>query len=90
MTGTALAEVTAAVAGYARRLHRAAGECHHVASPLGAWLLLALCGPASSGAARAELAEVLGLDVEHATATASRLLLAPHPLVAAALERRTS
>ena len=84
MTGTALAEVTAAVAGYARRLHRAAGECHHVASPLGAWLLLALCGPASSGAARAELAEVLGLDVEQAAAAAGRLLAAPHPLVAAA------
>jgi hypothetical protein len=81
---TALADVTAAVAGYARRLHEAAGECHHVASPLGAWLLLALCGPASSGAARAELAEVLGLDVEQAAAMASRLLLAPHPLVAAA------
>ena len=81
---TALADVTAAVAGYARRLHRAAGECHHVASPLGAWLLLALCGPASSGAPRAGLAEVLGLDVEQAAAVASRLLLAPHPLVAAA------
>jgi hypothetical protein len=35
-------------------------------------------------AARAELAEVLGLDVEHAASVASRLLLVPHPLVAAA------
>lgn len=82
--GTAVTDMTAAVASYARRLHRAAGECHHVASPLGAWLLLALCGPASSGAARAELAEVLGLDVEQAAAAASSLLSAPHPLVAAA------
>ena len=81
---TALTDVTAAVAGYARRLHQAAGECHHVASPLGAWLLLALCGPASSGAARTELGEVLGLDVEQAAAAAGRLLSAPHPLVAAA------
>jgi hypothetical protein len=84
---TALSDMTAAVASYARRLHRAAGECHHVASPLGAWLLLALCGPASSGAARAELAElaeVLGLDVEQAAAAASGLLSVPHPLVAAA------
>jgi hypothetical protein len=84
MTTALTADVTAAVAGYARRLHQAAGECHHVASPLGAWLLLALCGPASSGTARAELAEVLGLDVEQAAAVASRLLSAPHPLVAAA------
>ena len=81
---TALTDVTAAVAGYARRLHQAVGECHHVASPLGAWLLLALCGPASSGAARAELGEVLGLDVQQAAAVAGRLLSAPHPLVAAA------
>ena len=80
---TASTDVTSAVAGYARRLHQAVGECHHVASPLGAWLLLALCGPASSGAARTGLAEVLGLDVEQAAA-AGRLLSAPHPLVAAA------
>lgn len=73
-----------AVARYAQRLHEAAGERHHVASPLGAWLVLALCGPASSGAARAELAEVLGLDVDQAAAAASGLLSAPHPLVAAA------
>jgi hypothetical protein len=81
---TSMVGVTAAVAGYGRRLHQAAGDCHHVASPLGAWLLLAVCGPASSGAARAELAEVLGLDVEQAAAVASRLLSKPHPLVAAA------
>jgi hypothetical protein len=82
--GTALTDVTAAVASYAQRLHRVAGERHHVASPLGAWLLLALCGPPSRGAARAELAEVLSMDVEQAAAVASRLLSAPHPLVAAA------
>jgi hypothetical protein len=80
----ALADMTMAVARYAGRLHRAAGEHHHVASPLGAWLLLALCGPASSGAARAELAEVLGCDVDQAAAAAGALLAAPHPLVAAA------
>jgi hypothetical protein len=76
--------VAVAVARYAQRLHRAAGERHHVASPLGAWLLLALCGPASSGAARAELAQVLGCDVEQAAAAAGALLSVPHPLVAAA------
>ncbi len=82
--GTGFAEVRAALAGYAQRLHRAAGERHHVAAPLGAWLLLAWCGPASSGAARAELAEVLGLDVEQAADVAGRLLSAPHPHLAAA------
>src|SRR6266487_4741073 len=43
----ALTDTAAAVARYAGWLHRVAGEDHHVASPLGAWLLLALCGPAS-------------------------------------------
>jgi len=79
----ALADVTVAVARYAGRLHRAAGDSHHVASPLGAWMLLALCGPASSGAARAELAQVLGCDVDQAAAVAGALLSAPPPLVAA-------
>ena len=80
----ALADMTAAVARYAGRLHLAAGERHHVASPLGAWLLLALCGPASSGRTRAELAEGVGCDVDQAAAVAGGLLSAPHPLVAAA------
>jgi len=40
----AVTDTAAAVARYAGRLHRVAGEGHHVASPLGAWLLLALCG----------------------------------------------
>jgi hypothetical protein len=79
-----LADAMPAVARYAGRFHLVAGERHHIASPLGAWLLLALCGPASSGTARAELSEVLGCDVEQAAALAARLLSAPHPLVAAA------
>ncbi|OON27831.1 hypothetical protein BSA16_30170 [Micromonospora sp. Rc5] len=36
----------APLARYAARLHGAAGDRHHVASPLGAWLLLALCASA--------------------------------------------
>ena len=48
----------APLARYAERLHRAAGDTHHVASPLGAWLLLALTGPTATGDARAALAEV--------------------------------
>ena len=42
------------LARYARRLHAAFGEQHHVASPLGAWLLLALAaGPASASSSHA-------------------------------------
>jgi hypothetical protein len=78
------ADLAALVARYAGRLHAAAGEGHHVASPLGAWLLLALCGPASTGETRAQLTEVLGCDVDMAAAAAAVLLSAPHPLVAAA------
>ncbi|WP_433495899.1 hypothetical protein ACQP26_13725 [Micromonospora sp. CA-248089] len=74
----------APLARYAERLHRAAGDTHHVASPLGAWLLLALTGPAATGDARAALAEALGADPDDAAAEARALLAAPHPMVAAA------
>lgn len=77
-------DLAAPIAGYARRLHAAIGAVHHVASPLGAWLLLALAGPASSGENRATLTEVLGCDVEQAATAAADLLSSPHPLVAAA------
>jgi hypothetical protein len=76
----------AAVAGYAGRLHAAAGSGHHVASPLGAWLLLALCAPATRNGAPPDpaLAEVLGCDVDVAARLAAGLLGRPHPQVAAA------
>jgi hypothetical protein len=73
-----------AVARYAARVHAAAGQRHHVASPLGAWLLLALAGPASSGSDRDALTDVLGCDVAAAAAEATSLLADPHPLVAGA------
>jgi hypothetical protein len=76
--------LTRALAAYARRLHAAFGPEHHVGSPLGAWLLLALCGPAAGGGERAELTEVLGCDIETAARLADQLLSSPHPLVAAA------
>lgn len=76
--------VAGCVARYASRLHAAAGERHHVASPLGAWLLLALAAPASTGADRDTLASVLGCDVDTAARAAAELLADPHPLVAAA------
>jgi hypothetical protein len=84
VTTAAAADLAAPLAGYARRFHAAAGDAHHVASPLGAWLLLALCGPASSGQTRSELAAVLGCEIEAAAAAAAALLAEPHPLVAAA------
>ncbi len=77
-------DVAACVSGYAGRLQAAIGTDHHVASPLGAWLLLALAGPASSGAVRAALTEVLGCDVEEAARAAAGLLSQPHPAVASA------
>jgi hypothetical protein len=76
--------VAACVSGYAARLHAAIGARHHVASPLGAWLLLALTGPASSGADRAALTETLGCDVDVAARAAADLLAVPHPFVASA------
>jgi hypothetical protein len=76
--------VAGAVARYGARVHAVAGQRHHVASPLGAWLLLALAGPASSGPDREALTEVLGCDVESAASAAAELLGNPHPLVAGA------
>ncbi len=55
-----------------------------MASPLGAWLVLALAGQASQGADRAALIDVLGCDVDAAARAAGELLADPHPLVAAA------
>jgi hypothetical protein len=90
---TAVSELSRALTGYADRVHRVAGGdgdkpgqdwSHHVVSPLGAWMLLALCGPASGGADRDELATVLGMDVDAASATAATLLDTAHPAVLAA------
>jgi hypothetical protein len=77
-------DITAPVARYARLLHALAGPRHHVASPLGAWLLLALCAPASQGKTRGSLNEVLGCDSAAAAEFAAGLLASPHPLVPAA------
>jgi hypothetical protein len=77
-------DVVTPLARYARRFHAIAGARHHVASPLGAWLLLALCGPASDGQTREFLTATLGCDVLDAAELAAGLLASPHPLVAAA------
>ncbi len=76
--------VAECVSRYARRLHAVIGTGHHVASPLGAWLLLALAAPASTGPERVTLTEVLGCDINEAERAAADLLANPHPLVASA------
>ncbi len=71
--------------GYAARLHGQAGTAHHVASPLGAWLLLALAAPAATGADSERLAGLLDCDPERAARIAAALLEHPHPLVGCAV-----
>jgi hypothetical protein len=71
------------IAGYAARMHREVSG-HHVLSPLGAWLLLALVGPGTHGTQREGLEAVLGTDVEGAAKLAGALLQEPHPAVSAA------
>jgi hypothetical protein len=78
------ADVVAPVAHYARRFHAVAGSRHHVGSPLGAWLLLALCAPPSEGKNREILNGVLGCDPADAAGLAAGLLASPDPQVPAA------
>ncbi|MGH7705057.1 MAG: hypothetical protein ACRENY_04240 [Candidatus Dormibacteria bacterium] len=74
------------LARYSRLLHAAAGDGHHVVSPLGAWMVVAMCGGlgATDAVARSDLAGVLGADPMAAADFAATLLARPHPLVAAA------
>ena len=41
--------IVSALARYARSFHQVAGDGHHVASPLGAWLLLAVASHTGEG-----------------------------------------
>jgi hypothetical protein len=94
MTGSPLTGspglVADCVTGYSARLQAVIGAGHHVASPLAAWLLLALAAPASSGTDRARLTEVLGCDADTAARAAADLLAQPHPVVASAAALWTS
>ena len=76
--------IQAPLARYAARFHSLAGDRHHVASPLGAWLLAALCAPAAAGKTADDLAGALGVDLATARATAAALLDDPHPAVLSA------
>jgi hypothetical protein len=84
MTTATASSVRDAVAAYAVGFHRALGEGHHIASPFGAWLVLALAAPAAQGETAERLAEVLGMPVEDAAAVARDLLAAPPEAVAVA------
>jgi hypothetical protein len=76
----------ALLTAYADRFDRALSDgTHSIASPLGAWLLLALVAPAASGAERDALEAALGTRPKHAAAFAGDLLETPHPAVASAL-----
>ncbi len=77
-------DIAVPLARYARRLHALAGPRHHVASPLGAWLLLALCAPAGDGQDDIALNATLGCRPGAAAELAASLLADPHPLVPAA------
>ena len=68
-----------AVASYGGRFHRLLGDEHDAASPLGAWLLLALVAPAADAGLRARLTDVLGCDIDDAFEAATELLRDPHP-----------
>jgi hypothetical protein len=68
-----------AVAGYAARFHRAIEPGHGVASPLGAWLVLALAAPAALD--RGRLESVLGCSIDDASSAARALVDEPHEVV---------
>ena len=81
-SGAMTAGLRTPLASYAARLHAGAGEGHHVASPLGAWLLAALCAPVAAGTDAAdELSAALGADPETARGWAAALLDSPHDAV---------
>ncbi|MFG3557024.1 hypothetical protein ACGGAQ_21825 [Micromonospora sp. NPDC047557] len=80
-------DLHAPLSAYAERLHATIGDRHHVASPLGAWLLLALSAATADTdpePATGQLADALGTDLARAAEVARALLDAPHPLVASA------
>ncbi|KWX21587.1 hypothetical protein AFM11_23915 [Mycolicibacterium wolinskyi] len=77
------AETSEIVSAYAAEFNRRLLDGHAVTSPLGAWLLLALVGPAAGGASRRDLEAVLGTTVDDAAERARSLLSQPHPAVSA-------
>jgi hypothetical protein len=76
--GRATGGIRDAVAQYATRFHRLFDGTHGVASPFGAWLLLALVAPAADRKARGDFAGLLGCEVDDAFEAATRMLAHPH------------
>jgi hypothetical protein len=81
-TATIAPQLAPALSSYAQRLHANAGDGNHIVSPLGAWMLLALCARGSDGRLRDELTRALGMDVDRAATAVAALLEKPHPAVA--------
>lgn len=68
------ADLRGAVRAFAGRVHAPEGGRHHVASPLGAWLLIALAAQAMEGAEREAATAALGMDPMVAAEAAAALL----------------
>lgn len=63
-------------------MHAAIGSGHHVASPLGAWLVLALASSAADDPGlQADLADALGMSLDEARTAGLALLQYPHSAV---------
>lgn len=74
--------IIAALGDYASRFHT--GNAHEAASPLGAWMLLAIMAPLTDGGTRAELERTLGCSADEAREFVAELLDHPHPIINAA------
>ncbi|GHE08365.1 hypothetical protein [Klenkia taihuensis] len=74
------------ISRYADLCHREMADGHWVASPLGAWLLLAIAAPAAppGSALQARIGDVLGLPVPEAVRLAGDLVSSRHDVVRAA------
>ena len=83
-------DLAALVGRYAARFAALGDDTHQVGSPLGAWLVLAMAGPAAVGAVREEISDALGTDIDSAQRLFAQLLDEPHPAVATALAAWTA
>jgi len=71
MTSVATDALADALAAYAGRFHAAVGPRHHVASPLGAWLLLALVAAADEAGGPADRTRTAAADAGPTTGAES-------------------
>ncbi len=82
----AIAGLSRAITKYACRLHEQAGGGHSVTSGLGVWLLLALTSDTVAAEDdRADLVNLLGMQLDEAKNLATALLDNPHPQVSSAI-----